>query len=474
MGMSCLCVAGAIGLAATPTVVPTRVAAAETGPTLPAPVTDPFHRIALTDDPILGLADRSYTAATFQQYVAFAVARHPAIAEARAGSDEARAARTEAKAQRLPRVDLSFSSYRVLSRAFSNDPQNIIERSRPDRRTDALVTIDQTLFDFGATRDRIGSATQRLTAAAADIDNAENEVALRAIAAWYNVFAYRELVELAHGLAVHQQQVRGLILKRVSAGATASGDVARVDGYLATAESRTAIYQRSLAAAEAQFAELFGRSPPLDLLPAPALGTRLASTDAAAAAVIRSPAVRAANAQAAAARLVARAAHADTLPSITAGIDAGRYGVFENARDYDVRGRVTARWRLFGGVGARAGQADARAAAADARRARVVEEQRRDAVVAWSDVGALDRQLVALRQSYIASRQSRDVLAERFAFSRGTLFDVLESEDGYFQTAAAFVQALAERDAARYVLLAKTGLLLNALAIPETSQETGR
>ena len=39
----------------------------------------------------------------------------------------------------------------------------------------------------------------------------------------------------------------------------------------------------------------------------------------------------------------ARAARADRLPQITAGIDAGRYGVFENDRDYDIRGRVALR-----------------------------------------------------------------------------------------------------------------------------------
>lgn len=440
-------------------------------PNVSAIASTPRIGIDPTQDPILVLADNAFAATAFRQWMLSAVRRHPAVAEARAGATEAQAARTEARAQLLPRVDLSFSSYRVASRAFSNDPQNIIERSRADRRTDALASIDQTVFDFGATSGRIRSATSRLNAAAADVDTATSDVALRAIAAWYNVFAYRELVSLAEALTLRQRQVRAAILQRIALGATAPGDVARVDSYIASADTRHAVFQRSLSTAEAQFLELFGHQPPADLLPAPALGVKLASGDAAAASADRAPPVRAALAIARASRLQARAAHADTLPIITAGVDAGRYGVFETARDYDVRGRVTARLRLFGGIGARAAEADARADAADARGARVAEEQRRDAIIAWSDVNALDRQLEALRQSYVASRQSRDVLLQRFVASRGTLFDVLDAEDGFFQTSAAYVQAVAERDAARYVLLAKTGLLLDALEIPPFQQE---
>jgi adhesin transport system outer membrane protein len=73
--------------------------------------------------------------------------------------------------------------------------------------------------------------------------------------------------------------------------------------------------------------------------------------------------------------------------------------------------------------------------------------------------------LRALEASYIASRRSRDVLIERFINSRGNLFDVVAAEDSYFETATAFIRTLSELDAARYVLLSRTGNLLDALAI---------
>ena len=78
---------------------------------------------------------------------------------------------------------------------------------------------------------------------------------------------------------------------------------------------------------------------------------------------------------------------------------------------------------------------------------------------------ALEQQLDALEASYIASRRSRDVIAERFRAARGTLFDVVAAEDTYFESATAYIQALTELDAARYVLLSRMGRLLDALQI---------
>ncbi|MEA3064952.1 MAG: outer membrane protein adhesin transport system, partial [Sphingomonadales bacterium] len=78
---------------------------------------------------------------------------------------------------------------------------------------------------------------------------------------------------------------------------------------------------------------------------------------------------------------------------------------------------------------------------------------------------ALEEQLTALEASYLASRRSRDVLIERFINARGNLFDVVAAEDSYFETATAFIRTLAELDAARYVLLSRTGNLLDSLGI---------
>jgi adhesin transport system outer membrane protein len=435
-------------------------AAGLTQEALPPPSGYPL-KLDLTSDPILKLRRQAVDRELFRAAIAAAVARHPAIDEAAALEDEAETLIGQAKATRLPSIDAGLSSYRVIARAFSNDQDNIIERSRAQQRTDATVQVQQLLFDFGASAARVRAAGARLRGAQADTEDASTRVALSSIAAWYDIFGYRALVGLTKAFLGSERDMRRVVAGRIAEGVNAQGDLARVDSYIAQTQTRLARFQRQLANAEARFTELTGAAPPAVLERAPAPATQIASRDEASDAARAIPVVRSAEAAAAAAQLDARAARADRLPQVNAGIDAGRYGVFETERDYDIRGRLSLRWRLFGGVDQRAEQFVARARAAEARAARSREEASRDAATAWADVQALEQQLESLEAAYIASRRSRDVIAERFQAARGTLFDLIASEEGYFEGATAYVQGLTELDAARYVLLSRTGRLLD-------------
>jgi outer membrane protein, adhesin transport system len=416
-------------------------------------------------DPVLRLSRAQGGFEPFRAAIAHAVENHPGTLEAAAGEDEALGALEEARSAELPTVDLSVTSYRVLSRDFSNDESNIIESSRPRQRTDAILSVTQILFDFGATQRRILAAGARLRSAGADLEAQADRIALNAIGAWYDVFAYRAMVALTEAFAANQRDLRAAVQIRVREGVSAEGDVARVDSYIAQADTRLARFRRQLASAEARFTELTGSPVPSGLERAPAPGGIVSSRDQAVLAAVSTAAVRSAQANSDASAQEARAARADRLPTISAGVDAGRYGVIENDRDYDVRARVALRYRIFGSADARSEQYEARARGAEARSQRIREEAERDAAIAWSDVRALEEQLVALEASYIASRRSRDVIVERFRVARGTLFDVVAAEDAYFESATAYIQALAELDAARYVLLSRMGRLLDLLEV---------
>jgi adhesin transport system outer membrane protein len=454
-------VAGAAALCQTP--APPAQAPTAT-PSLPAPSTDPLH-IDFSGDPVLRLARHQTPPDQFRAVVGTAVERHPGTLEAEASTAEARAVVSEAYERRLPSVDLTVQNYQVLARQFSNDPNNIIERTRAHARTDAQLSITQNIFDFGASADRVAAAGARLRAAAADAEASADNIALTTIAAWYDVFAYRALVGLTENFVANQQELRAAVEERVRQGVSAPGDTARVESYLASAQTRLASFRRLMANAEARFTQLTGAPPPPSLERAPVAELPAMSKDAAALAAMSAPQPRAAQAGADAARQEAKAIRADRMPQISVGIDAGRYGVFENTQDYDVRGRVTYRQHLFGGTESRLAQANARARSADARASRIRDEAARDASIAWSDVQALEEQLRAMEASYTASRRSRDVLVERFINARGNLFDVVAAEDSYFETATSYIRALSELDAARYVLLSRTGGLLKELRI---------
>jgi len=439
---------------------------------LPAPSGDPLH-IDPAADPVLRLARSSTDPTLFRRAIADAVRHNPALEEATAQVDEADAVRAEARARRLPTADISLSSFKILSRAFSNDPGNVLERSRPDGRTDGLIRVQQPVLDWGSSLSRIRAGEARLEVARAGVEDTGTQVALKAIAAWYQVYGYRVLVRLADAFTANQRDLRGALEDRVMQGAAAPADIAQVASYIASADAQTADFHRLLTNAEAQYAAVIGSPARGDLgrAPVPALSgiAKSALSDD----IDRLPTVRAAQLGADAARLDARALRSDRLPQLAAGLDAGRYGIIETARDYDIRGSVTLSMRLGGGAAERGLQAAARANGADARLRRTRIDAQRDAEIALSDVDALEAARKAIESNYIASRQSRDVLAERFRVSRGTLFDLLGAESNYFGVAARYLQTVIELDSARYALLARTGRLLPELGIdPVTLSET--
>jgi outer membrane protein, adhesin transport system len=432
---------------------------------LPAPSGRPFS-IDSASDPILAIARDAVPRDLFQQAIAAAVAANPTLAERRAGEAETQSARREARAALFPVIDLGVSGSQAIARKFSNDPNLIVERSRPPRRFDVTASVQQTLFDFGAASRRIEAAAARIDGAAADSDQAAGGVALLAIGAWYDVFAYGALSQLARTAVADRQVLDDAIDARIKAGVSAPIERARVDASIASARLRLAQFEREQANATARYSEIFGAEPAANFRRAPAPDGPGQSQDYIVSLVQKTPVVRAARASARAAQADARAAHADTLPSVTAGIDASRFGILEAGReDFDVRARVALRQRFFGPGAARADQARARASGAAARAAAVEGEAVRQAKIAWSDVESRRAITQAYETNYVAARMTRDGVVERFRVARGTLFDVLDAEDRFFDAAASYIRALSEYDTARYILLARSGQLLDALQI---------
>ena len=433
---------------------------------LPPPTARPLE-IDPSTDPILQLARNAEPADEFRRQVQHAVDLHPALEENEAYAEEARYALYQQRAAMMPSAEINLIGFQVLGREFGdNSNDNIVERTRAERRFDELATVNQLVTDFGATSRRVEAAGERLRAAALGVDTAAEQVALNTVAAWYDVYSLRTILAITEAYRADQERSRRDIEERIRQGASAPVDAALVENSLAQLDIRAARFQQQLASAEARFRELTGARPRDGLMRAPELGQIPPSLEAAREAASTTPATRAARLQARAAESDAIATRRDLLPSVSASVNAGRYGVLESPRNYDVVARITLRQRLFGGLPQRAKAAGAHADALDARARRIAEENAREAATAFSDLEALDRQLEALESAYLATLETRNATKLRFDATRGTLFDVIDASDTYYTAAVGYVQALAQRDAARYVLLARTGELLDALEIP--------
>lgn len=464
---SALVLAGTLVLAGAPPLFaqePAIRAAAD--PALPEPGTSPLD-IDFTDDPVLALGGETADAETFRRIIVAALRESPVEREARALEEAARARVAEARSGYLPTLDMGVSSYRTIDRRFSNDPQNLLERSRPTGRTDMTLQFATPLIDFGGIRANVRSAAARLRAAGFEREARSGEVAGDMVIAWTQVSGYQALVRLIEGFVAAQDGLAEAVETRIAQGVSAEGDRARVASLRAQGEVELAQARRQLAGAGARFEQLSGFPAPDRLLRPPLLDDTRITREYAVFAAETSPQVKGAAAIAEARDQEAKAADARKLPDVVGRIDGGRYGVFDPERnDYDVRATVSLNWRLLGGgVWERARAADAEADAAGAVADRIREEAIRDASIAWSDVQAVEQQVAALEAAYKAARQSRDIVVVRFGALRGSLFDVADAQNVYLNAASAYIRALTELDQARYILLLRTGRLLEVLEV---------
>ena len=137
---------------------------------LPAPTGEPMT-IDFAADPVLRLRRQQADFEPFRDVVAAAVERHPGTPKSAAGEDEALAALEEARAGaaadgRPQRHLLPRPLPRLLRRSVQHH-RAVAARAAHRRHR---LSVTQTLFDFGATTQRILAAGARLRAAGADLE----------------------------------------------------------------------------------------------------------------------------------------------------------------------------------------------------------------------------------------------------------------------------------------------------------------
>ena len=432
---------------------------------LPVPGGNP-QAIDFATDPVLAFGRTAAPIGPFLAALGNAVAAHPAVQAAIADGAASRAVRTQVRAGLFPQVSAQVTASRALARNFATTT-TVIESLTPRGRTDIGLNGSQLLYDFGATGSRIAASDDRIRAAQADVERIAGETELRAVAAYYDVLTFQTLVAISAASVARQREILSDVRVRVTHGVGADGDTARVEAAVADTDAQTARFDRQLGQARARYREAFGaNAPPLLARCTPPRSTAV-SLDAAATLARRSPSVAVALHLADAARRTARAARADGLPRLSAGLDATRYDAFTGNNDYEVRGTVGLRLNLFAGGRQRGVIEEARAQARSAALAadRIAGESDRDATAAFTDVAALERVTATLETAYIADRRSRDAYVEQFRVSRGSLIELLRAEQSYAQAATSFIQSVVDLDVARYALLLRTGEVLDATGI---------
>ncbi len=319
------------------------------------------------------------------------------------------------------------------------------------------LSLDWTLYDFGRNVLAIDIAKESVLALRAALINIEQQVLLRAVAAYMEVRRAQAFIELnENNVRLLGEQLRAT-QDRFEVGEVTRTDVALVEARLAAGRSGLAAAQGDLARARAEYLTVTGRLPQ-NLQPPPPLPATAASLTAAQqVAQTRHPLIVQVQREVTAAEIGVDLARAQILPSV---ILRGQIANDEEANN-SRQAELTLRGPIYSG-GAINSAVRAAGARRDAARAALLTTTQ-DIVQAvadsWANVEVSRAIIAASEEQVAAARLALTGAREELDVGQGTTIDVLDRENELLTAFTDLIDSQVNLTIATYGLLSRMGLL---------------
>ena len=416
---------------------------------------------------------------SLQEAVRMSLEKHPALEAAAQQVRVADARIEQAKSGRLPKVNYQESFARsnnpvfvfsslLTQRQFTEANFQIDTLNRPDflNNFQSLVTVDQNLWDAGATKNQVAAAEIGRSISTEDERRTRLNTMVRVIESYYGarlaeamLNTAREAVKSARADLERARSVR-------DAGMSTDADVLSIQVHLANVQEQEIRRAADFDVARAALNEALG----LPLGTAHELTTPLEAAgvtgtlpdDWEKQALEQRPELRQLRLSAQFAEKQGAAARAALYPQF------GLRGAFEADRQEFIRKGganwtigATMRWNLFNGYADRARIAESSYAAAAAR----AQERRADAGVrlevrrAWANLRAADERIKVASASVNRAEESLRIIKNRFETGLTTVTDLLRNETALLDARTRRLSAVYEQRLAAAALELAAGSL---------------
>lgn len=428
------------------------------GPAFPAPLQAKLESFDWQDaddthseDPLSSLRGKLQKALLLQ----------PRLQAQRSRENESQLRIQEVRAERRPQIDAGLE--------YRNDLQRT--HALPDRgsQVDAVVTLSQLLFDFGASGQRVLSAN--LTAEAEYWQtraSAEDEV-LYAVNAYLEVTRVSAQIELAEHNVIQHQRILDDVKARRAAGAGSRADVLRAESRLVNAHSNKVSLEGELARAKNTYREAFFASPDRLALPRTVgyLGKQTVDqllTDA----LERNPSLRSRTLASQASQAKADATRNARFPRLSVAVEGRQFDVDSlSESDNDVALLFNLDYTPYSGgaTSARIGQADERQRQAQFEQESLTRELEQEFRSAYTDTLTRFEELKAQSSNLAAETEALLAYREQFSIGRSRINDLLDAQRDLHQAASELINRRIRWEEASFQQLAITGQLLDVMEI---------
>ncbi|WP_444999348.1 TolC family protein [Halomonas mongoliensis] len=399
-----------------------------------------------------------------------AINHHPSLLAQWAQEQERVLRIDEVRAERRPQVNVGFEQRNSLEGVNRNAFDS-------GSRLDAVVTVSQLLYDFGASGQRLEAAHLEAEAEQWNSQVQGEELVMSAITAHFEVMRHTALSVLADDNIRQHERILADVAERAAGGAGTRSEVLRAESRLAEARARRVSIQGQLARATNHYQEVFLK-PPGELRLPRLMPLRSLDADQALEEALESNAgLRRSLLLSESSQAEASAARSSQYPRFSANLQGRQFDIDQpSVSESDVTLMFQVDYSPYTG-----GRASSRAAQAVQRAERMIHE--REALLrnlearlrsAFSDLEARRELLQAQSLTLEAEQQSLVAYRAQFGIGRRSLSDLLDAQRDLFQSGTAVIESRIEWELSRFYLLAVTGQLLPTLEIevrPQGSSE---
>src|SRR3954453_16961780 len=394
-----------------------------------------------------------------------AVRTNPGVGEAAANRRATEAELRQQQGTLLPQVRLQADAGpEKLRRDITPEP---VPNGNWLNGREGSIVVRQTLFDGFTSINQIWRQSARVDAAAYRVQERTELIALDATEAYIDVTRYMRLVNLAQeNLAAHRK-IFANVQARYSGGRSGEGDVEQARERVQGAEAALHEFRRSLEDARAKYRKSVGLEP-INLRAPGRLASLPGSKDQTLAVALKyNPTLRAAGADTIAAKYGFHSTAGAFMPNAalelrhTRGADSITYPGYRTEES----AKVVLSWDVF-----RGGQDSwkrvelaERMIESTQRQARLQRDAFESIDKAWAARTITNDRIAALAREADAARKVVAAYTKEYELGQRTLIDLLNAENGLFNTYVSLISARGVAVFADYQLLAAMGQLLDYL-----------
>lgn len=397
---------------------------------------------------------------------------NPEIQISLAQQDDARYGVDEARANYLPRIDVSGAWGREFARNIPSAPTQRYRR-------EATISLNQNLWDFGVTINDIKRARASYRSAQWGTRERIEAISYDIANAYLGLLLQQKLVSLGDGEIASVRKILRIVTVQKDLGLTTSADVERAQTRLDNVRSQLLDRQSALEQARNAYKRLTDHMP-LPAADVPAAGAALPESADVAVDLIDARSPRLAQAVEDRRSLDKQYdSQADTaLPRIGLSIasDYRQDVLGATGRAVDARAMVTFSYRLYNGGAASATKhrIAARLRQADYELDRRRREVEQDIRIDYSSLAAAREKIATIEAEIASAEKVADLYKQQFRGGRRTVFDLLDAEQLLFAAKAKQAANQIALRAAEYRVLQKLGGLFDLVSggqqLPDLTQ----